>query len=655
MNQLKKQKIFYRPEIDGLRAFAIFAVVLNHFNEKILPSGYLGVDIFFVISGYVITSSLALRKYKNFQDFIIGFYVRRIRRLIPALIFFILVIDILICFFNPDPRYAIKTSISALFGFSNFYLFKSSFNYFSEGVELNPFTHTWSLGVEEQFYFVFPILIWLSGFVTGRKNSSKNLFLMIFLISIISLIGFTFFYKTNFAAAYLLMPNRIWEISAGILIFLGLQKRMKLEEFINNVPPIVYFSGIVGVMFLPKNYGMISTIFIVLLTSFLIVSLRERTIIFSLFTLKPVVYIGLLSYSIYLWHWGILSISRWTIGLNLWNLPFQLLLILFLSIISYECIEKPFKKKLESCSNRYNLFLGIGSLLVALTSIYFLIFKNMSKLYLGKIDDQNRTLINFNDNDTAMKADDCHSRRSKILSIKNKNIISNCFYESENKERFITLIGDSTALAYMPTLTEVAKISDSGFFHFSKDECALLIHEKIDDCTKESKKIIDLITELSKGYKKKTLFFAKSFANKYSLNQKKQLQENLLSIINSLDKSNIKVVVMLPIAAFKEFPGSPICKDTWFKSKTNYLSNCYEKIEITNVKKQSNSIRLLFSSIKNQKFNNLYFFNTYPFLCESNYCKTNKEGSFIYHDNFHLSAESKKWLIYPLIKYIENI
>ena len=94
----------YRPEIDGLRAFAVVAVIINHFNKEILPNGYLGVDIFFVISGFVITSSLYMRPSKNFKDFISGFYERRIKRLVPALCLFILITSITICFFNPEPN-----------------------------------------------------------------------------------------------------------------------------------------------------------------------------------------------------------------------------------------------------------------------------------------------------------------------------------------------------------------------------------------------------------------------------------------------------------------------------------------------------------------------------------------------------------------------
>ena len=132
----------YRPEIDGLRAFAVVAVIINHFNKDLLPGGYLGVDIFFVISGYVITSSLFERPSRNFKDFISAFYERRIKRLVPALSVFVLITSIVICLFNPDPQLSIKTGFTSLWGLSNLYLLKQSTDYFSQSSELNVFTHT---------------------------------------------------------------------------------------------------------------------------------------------------------------------------------------------------------------------------------------------------------------------------------------------------------------------------------------------------------------------------------------------------------------------------------------------------------------------------------------------------------------------------------
>ena len=149
----------YRPEIDGLRAFAVATVIINHFNKDILPGGYLGVDIFFVISGYVITSSLFDRSSKDFKDFVVGFYERRIKRLVPALSAFLLITGFVICLFDPKPFNQLEIGKWAAIGLSNISLYNMSIDYFAESTELNVFTHTWSLGVEEQFYILFPFLI----------------------------------------------------------------------------------------------------------------------------------------------------------------------------------------------------------------------------------------------------------------------------------------------------------------------------------------------------------------------------------------------------------------------------------------------------------------------------------------------------------------
>ena len=153
----------YRQEIDGLRAFAVIAVIINHINSSALRSGYLGVDIFFVISGFVITSSLLRRKSNNFFNFISDFYSRRIKRLIPTLVVFILTTSFLISLFNPSSEIPIRTGISSLFGVSNIWLYIEADSYFANSSLYDPFTHTWSLSLEEQFYFIFPFLFWFSG------------------------------------------------------------------------------------------------------------------------------------------------------------------------------------------------------------------------------------------------------------------------------------------------------------------------------------------------------------------------------------------------------------------------------------------------------------------------------------------------------------
>jgi peptidoglycan/LPS O-acetylase OafA/YrhL len=165
----------YRNEIDGLRALAVIAVIINHFNAKILPSGYLGVDIFFVISGYVITGSLIKRSHGSFLEFIATFYARRFKRILPALVVCVLLTSLILSCFDPSPGVTLRTGLSSLIGASNLYLYSLSISYFSPLVDLNGFTHTWSLGVEEQFYLLFPIIFWIfaSRHQTGEHRLTK--------------------------------------------------------------------------------------------------------------------------------------------------------------------------------------------------------------------------------------------------------------------------------------------------------------------------------------------------------------------------------------------------------------------------------------------------------------------------------------------------
>jgi len=432
----------YRPEIDGLRAFAVVAVIINHFNKDLLPSGYLGVDIFFVISGYVITSSLANRNSKNFQEFLTAFYGRRTKRLVPALVVFIVITSILITLFNPDPNAAIKTGISALFGLSNLYLLKQSTNYFAQSTELNPFAHTWSLGVEEQFYFLYPFLIWFSGFGQQKPGGERRLLAWVGAITIASLTGFIYLYETNQPAAYFLLMPRFWEIAAGCLVFVAFQSRSRLKKSLDQIPPSLVVVSMVAIMVLPTTLAVPNTIGIVVLTSLLIACLNKEMLTYKFYTNKAVLYVGQISYSLYLWHWTVLSISRWTTGIYWWSVPIQIALMTSLSIASYSLIEKPFRKDLPWSK----LGLATRMALVYATATVSLIGLSAYKRSIIAIGD---TLMNINPiKDTGILQEQiyCHLPR------RSSTAISDCLGKAKQGIRSIYIIGDSHASNHYPSI-----------------------------------------------------------------------------------------------------------------------------------------------------------------------------------------------------------
>lgn len=441
----------YRPEIDGLRAFAVVAVIINHFNKDLLPSGYLGVDIFFVISGYVITSSLAGRESKNFLDFLTGFYERRIKRLVPALVVFVLITSILISLFNPDPGVALGLGWKSLFGVSNISLYRSSTDYFAQSTELNPFTHTWSLGVEEQFYLLFPFLIWFSGFGQQTAKGARNLFLLVGAMTIASLLGFIYLYQVNQPAAYFLMPPRFWEMAAGCLIFIGFQKRAKIEQALEQVPPLPVVLAMVGVMFLPVSAAVPATIGIVVLSAILIACLKEGTSAYDFFTLEKVVYVGLISYSLYLWHWSVLCISRWTIGIHWWSVPIQVGVILLLATGSYRFIETRFRK--NAFANRRQIIgSGLGVLFFSALLLTGVSKQNRFSIYLGDTSKIPEERFEHRFTDGAITSKQCLDFDSVVAA----TMICQENYDREENKQTYWLVGDSHAISLLRGFRKLA-------------------------------------------------------------------------------------------------------------------------------------------------------------------------------------------------------
>lgn len=335
----------YRPDVDGLRAIAVLSVIIYHLAQNILPGGYLGVDIFFVISGYLITS-IIWREISAGEFSVIRFYNRRIRRIMPALLTVVFATTaVSIILLLPIDLIGFARSLFATLGFvANVYFWRDT-NYFSRIAQEKPLLHIWSLGVEEQFYLIFPLLL----FFLARKSkkwtstSIAGLCLVSFIVNMFALrLGASI-------PAFYLLPTRAWELGAGALLALlppNVQFPQKKNTLWGVIGAGLVILGITTGWQLPHFTP--DPLFVVVGTALLIYSgAHESNPVRRILSWKGLVFIGLISYSLYLWHWPIIVFSQYYLvrALTPPEKVAAFVAMLVLATLSWRYIERPFRAK----------------------------------------------------------------------------------------------------------------------------------------------------------------------------------------------------------------------------------------------------------------------------------------------------------------------
>ncbi|MCF8002728.1 MAG: acyltransferase [Chromatiaceae bacterium] len=354
----------YIPAIDGLRALAVLAVMFYHFDAALLPGGFTGVDVFFVISGYVVSASLARQQDSGFFAFTLSFYARRIVRILPALIVCLLLVTLASTALIPQAWLSDssdQTGLFAFFGLSNVMLVLLNDGYFAPRVEFNPFTHTWSLGVEEQFYLLFPLVFfaWLQlHHRRGWSGIGAKALLPTLLIG--SLLFAWWATPRHPDWAFYLLPSRFWELAAGVLLFQlqqggastldrGWQQSL-LAGF--GLGLILFAFGWSNTAAFPFPWALAAVVGTLLMIAVVTVPNQQATanasrppVVQWLLEQPWLVHLGKISYSLYLWHWPIAVLMRWTSGLETWP---QFLIALSLSVLfaeaSFRWVEQPIRR-----------------------------------------------------------------------------------------------------------------------------------------------------------------------------------------------------------------------------------------------------------------------------------------------------------------------
>lgn len=299
-------KIGYRPDIDGLRAIAVLSVILHHLKAPLVPGGFVGVDIFFVISGYLITSQI-------FNDVSQGtfsirqFYQRRINRIIPALVTVITTILVVgwLVLSPRDLTLVLESSIFALLGMSNIFFWREYGNYFSGNAAEAPLLHTWSLGVEEQFYLVWPLIV-----VLLIKLRLRYVMIGLTILTVAAGVFSEIAIGLAASASYYLLPTRFFELMIGGTLALAVAHKIAISRSYSGLTFVIGLALIVWSLFglnKSSSFPGLNAVWPCVGTALLIWSGNSQHAFSRILTNRPIVFIGVISYSLYLWHWPIIS------------------------------------------------------------------------------------------------------------------------------------------------------------------------------------------------------------------------------------------------------------------------------------------------------------------------------------------------------------
>jgi len=656
-------KARYFPGIDGLRAVAVLSVLLYHLHEGFLPGGYFGVDIFFVISGFVVTGSVAGARFDSLFQFQGHFYARRIVRIMPALVVCLVVTAIVGTLFIPSSwlsNMLAKTGLAAFFGGSNIVLALNNDEYFSPRAAFNPFVHTWSLGVEEQFYLLFPILIY---FFHHERPSAKTTraVAVISALSVISfaLCGLMTWYRWEYA--FYLIPARFWELGAGVVLYLSMNA---WAPHISALSPQKYNLGfITGLLLVAVSFAIPATIFSPFPTALVpvagtacliafIVAQPERALP-AKFARPAPVFVGKISYSLYLWHWPTFVLFRWTVGLDqIQTCLAAVAIAVLLAIASYEIVEQPARKFQWQKRLSVAKFIPASlAVVLVITGATAAVFKYKSKLTLS---------VTGNTDVWYPLA------RKSVVSVKNCRIVRSDVVEGgvpltvwkptecqgALSAGIVYVVGDSHASAYTTMVRQFALDTGTTVKVYSHEGCAFIpldrpIAEHDSDCRKSHQVIAQYLKDAIKPH---DLVFLPSlrlprFGNQWgdidgeskastpaAQNQAAVVAE-AMQLLAPITQLGARVEFEAPKPIFRTPPFR--CSD-WF-NRDNAVCAPGFNMSREDLEKLRTPILAAMTELtaKNSKIS---IWDPFPLLCPDQTCTSFRDGKPLFFDADHLSG-----------------
>jgi len=636
----------YRPEIDGLRAVAVLSVILFH-GELALPGGFLGVDVFFVISGYLISAILIDEYDRSGRISIADFYERRIRRILPALTATCLAtLPIAYFLLLPDAFVNFRQSLLATLLFVANIFFWNDTGYFAAAAETKPLLHMWSLAVEEQYYLVFPLLV-----LFVRKNGTANLLLIIVLAGFLASLALAYWGFVNMrSAAFYLTPFRVWELFAGVLAALVYNRFQVASPAVRATLSWVGVALIIGPMvaYDPLDQYAVPAMQSVVAGGFLVIMFSAGTGAGRILSSSGFVMIGKISFSAYLVHQPVFVFARIMAptGLSLWWEIALAIFALGLGWLSWKFVEQPFRNR--NNVDRRSLLKTASVVIASLVSV---IAVSLLVKLPQKWSDQVLTLEQVVSAGTYGLSPACKSGwRSPECQF------------GENPQ--VLLWGDSYAMH----LAYGLKAANVPFRQAALPSCPARAHPAYLEpsgngyqaaCARFNNAVVAFIQEQARAGRLQTVIISsrdygirggtlRKFPKEAPVDRKATF-EQLDATIVALQAMGVRVgLVGAPPAATFD-PGQCVLKSAAFGAP---VEDCQFPL-LANAK--GGELEQIASA------RNVSLLNLAPYLCDGGICRPTDDGVLLYRDNGHLtpegsvrvftSAEGRKFLNSLMIEY----
>jgi peptidoglycan/LPS O-acetylase OafA/YrhL len=628
----------YRVDIDGLRAVAVLAVVAFHMAPKVLTGGFVGVDVFFVISGYLI-SLIIFKKSADNTFTVKDFYIRRTKRIFPTLIMVLISTWVMgYCFLLKDEfRNLGKHIYSGAFFFSNITLWKEA-GYFDVASEMKPLLHLWSLSIEEQFYIFWPLIAVLA--VRKRWNVSRLLLAIIIFSLILNLI----LVQTHLSSTFFLLHTRAWELLAGA--FLGWMEFNQSSRGFNNLSKQERdFTSVAGFILVVVPYFVYSgeTIFpgwkaiLPVLGTFILIGSGPSALVNNqLLSARPLVWVGLISYPLYLWHWPLLSYARiLDSGESAWQVRFIIVAFAFiLSWFTYKFVEQPIRLSIpKQKEGRFSILIVLALFAVGFLGVLTKNQKSWNILSGSEQEELFRV--------PPFSSRDCTKRFPVGTD-------SYCSLSGESPS--VAVLGDSFSLALRPGLEEYYNRKKLSLVHMGRGSCPPILGVKVK--TKGESEVCSRVTEtaferiLKIPTIKDVILVARwsayldvnqldLFEDQKSTDRKEVLQNGLIRTIQVLKAAGKKVIFIHAVPDLSFDPKSCLIMRKFQISPHN--SSC--SVPLGLIRAQQKDYRDVLSNVADLKT-----FDPMSVLCLGSECQGKIGDVLMYRDKTHLSIQGAKKL-----------